>query len=43
MPQSCQLAAFMFTDIDAFTALMGDDEQKAFEILDKNGNCKTTC
>ncbi len=36
MPQSRQLAAIMFTDIVGYTALMGDDEQKAFEILNKN-------
>ncbi|MFD3003324.1 adenylate/guanylate cyclase domain-containing protein [Pontibacter toksunensis] len=31
-----QLAAIMFTDIVGYTALMGDDEQKAFYLLDKN-------
>ncbi|MEP6845183.1 MAG: adenylate/guanylate cyclase domain-containing protein [Panacibacter sp.] len=36
MPQSRQLAAIMFTDIVGYTALMGEDEQKAFEILRKN-------
>ncbi len=36
MPQSRQLAAIMFTDIVGYTALMGEDEQKAFELLDKN-------
>ncbi len=36
MPQSRQLAAIMFTDIVGYTALMGDDEQKAFEILKQN-------
>jgi hypothetical protein len=36
MPQSRQLAAIMFTDIVGYTALMGDDEQKAFSILAKN-------
>ena len=35
MPQSRQLAAIMFTDIVGYTALMGDDEQKAFEFLKK--------
>jgi TolB-like protein/class 3 adenylate cyclase/Tfp pilus assembly protein PilF len=36
MPQSRQLAAIMFTDIVGYTALMGDDEQRAFEILNKS-------
>ncbi|GJM04568.1 MAG: adenylate cyclase [marine bacterium B5-7] len=36
MSQSRQLAAIMFTDIVGYTALMGDDEQKAFELLKKN-------
>ena len=36
MPQSRQLAAIMFTDIVGYTALMGNDEQKAFIILNKN-------
>ncbi len=36
MPQSRQLAAIMFTDIVGYTALMGNDEQKAFVLLDKN-------
>jgi adenylate cyclase len=31
-----QLAAFMFADIVGYTALMGNDEQKAFEYLKKN-------
>ena len=33
MPQSRQLAAIMFTDIVGFTALMGEDEQRAFDLL----------
>lgn len=33
---SRQLAAIMFTDIVGYTALMGNDEQKAFTILTKN-------
>lgn len=36
MTQSRQLAAIMFTDIVGYTALMGKDEQKAFELLKKN-------
>ena len=36
MSQSRQLAAIMFTDIVGFTALMGSDEQKTFDILEKN-------
>ena len=36
MSQSRQLAAIMFTDIVGYTALMGKDEQKAFEFLNNN-------
>jgi len=36
MSQTHQLAAIMFTDIVGYTALMGNDEQKAFELLKKN-------
>ncbi|MEO5945197.1 MAG: adenylate/guanylate cyclase domain-containing protein [Chitinophagaceae bacterium] len=36
MPQSRQLSAIMFTDIVGYTALMGNDEKKTFEILNKN-------
>lgn len=36
MHQSHQLAAIMFTDIVGYTALMGDDEQRAFDLLNKN-------
>jgi adenylate cyclase len=36
MPQTRQLAAIMFTDIVGYTALMGEDEKKAFELLHKN-------
>ncbi len=36
MSSSRQLAAIMFTDIVGYTALMGKDEQKAFEFLDIN-------
>ncbi len=34
--QTRQLAAIMFTDIVGYTAFMGQDEQKAFELLRKN-------
>jgi len=33
-----RLAAIMFTDIVGYTALMGSDEKKAFEVLRKNRN-----
>src|SRR5215813_2276553 len=36
MSQSRQLVAIMFTDIVGYTALMGNDEKKAFELLNKN-------
>lgn len=36
MSQSRQLAAIMFTDIVGYTALMGEDEQKAFDLLHRN-------
>jgi adenylate cyclase len=36
MPQTRQLAVIMFTDIVGYTALMGNDEKKAFDILKKN-------
>ena len=36
MSQSRQLAAIMFTDIVGYTALMGKNEEKAFELLHKN-------
>ena len=36
MPSTRQLAAIMFTDIVGYTALMGKDEQKAIELLEKN-------
>jgi len=38
MLQSRQLAAIMFTDIVGYTALMGNDEQKAFDFLKINRN-----
>ena len=36
MAQSRQLAAIMFTDIVGYTLLMGNDEQKAFDLLKIN-------
>lgn len=36
MPQTRKLAAIMFTDFVNYTALMGNDEQLAFEFLVKN-------
>jgi len=38
MPEKQQrrLAAIMFSDIVGYTSLMGDDEQKAFEIINTN-------
>jgi len=36
MTQSRQLAAIMFTDIVGYTAFMGNDEQKAMELLKVN-------
>src|SRR4030095_6931716 len=36
MPSTRQLAAIMFTDIVGYTALMGEDEQRAFDLLRKN-------
>ena len=36
MEQNRQLAAIMFTDIVGYTALMGNDEQKAFRLLKRN-------
>jgi class 3 adenylate cyclase len=34
--QERQLAAIMFTDIVGYTALLGTDEDKAFEMLKQN-------
>jgi adenylate cyclase len=36
MSQSRQLAAIMLTDIVGYTALIGEDEQKAFRLLHEN-------
>jgi adenylate cyclase len=36
MPSTRQLVAIMFTDIVGYTALMGEDEQRAFDLLRKN-------
>lgn len=36
MAQTRRLAAIMFTDIVGYTALMGNDEQKAFQLLKRN-------
>jgi adenylate cyclase len=36
MSQTRRLAAIMFTDIVGYTAMMGEDEKKAFELLKKN-------
>lgn len=36
MLQNRQLAAIMFTDIVGYTALMGEDEDKAYDLLKKN-------
>ena len=33
-----QLVAIMFTDIVGYTALMGDEEEKAFNLLTNNRN-----
>lgn len=37
-----RLAAIMFTDIVGYTALMGSDEDLAFEVLHKNREIHTT-
>ena len=36
MSRSRQLAVIMFTDIVGYTALMGNDEEKGLNILNKN-------
>ncbi len=42
MPQNRQLAAIMFTDIVGYTALMGEDEDKAFDLLNKKPSITKT-
>ena len=42
MLQTRELTAIMFTYIVGYTALMGDDEQKAFELLNKNRQIQKT-
>ena len=37
-----RLAAIMFTDIVGYTALMGKDEDRAFQVLDQNVNLQRT-
>ena len=39
--QERRLAAIMFTDIVGYTALMGSDEDRAFEVLQKNREIHT--
>jgi hypothetical protein len=39
-PPPAKLAAIIFTGIVEYTALMGKDEQKAFELLDRNDGVK---
>jgi len=41
MPEDRRLAAIMFTDIVGYTALMGKDEDRAFEILRINREIHT--
>ena len=36
MTQNRQLVAIMFTDIVGYTSLMGNDEEKAFNLLKAN-------
>jgi adenylate cyclase len=42
MSSSRQLAAIMFTDIVGNTALMGEDEHMAFQLLHKNKQVQQT-
>ena len=41
MAQTRRLAAIMFTDIVGYTALMGNDEVKAFQLLKRNREIQT--
>jgi adenylate cyclase len=41
MPKDRRLAAIMFTDIVGYTAMMGSDEDHAFETLRKNREIHT--
>ena len=41
MAENRRLAAIMFTDIVGYTALMGSDEDRAFEVLGKNRKIHT--
>jgi len=36
MPEDRRLAAIMFTDIVGYTALMGEHEEAAYQLLKKN-------
>lgn len=36
MPEKRRLAAIMFTDIVGYTSLMGEDEERAYQLLKKN-------
>ena len=36
MSDSRKIAAIVFTDIIGYTALVGEDEQKAFDVLRRN-------
>ena len=43
MPESThQLAAIMFTDIVGYAVLMGDNEEKAFNLLEKKQEATKT-
>ena len=42
MPEDRRHAAIMFTNIVGYTALMGTDEDKAFDMLKRNHNIHAT-